>query len=148
MDFDRETVASAFVATGGAWLLGSAAFRRRSGRWNRAQLRGMGYAGVGFLLSAASARWLQHLGNRGIAVSLVGTMLAMRGMYTLLRERATISAAASVASATQITSASEVPSATDDTAVPSASVAALAVVVTIPNVDAAPANAAQPTVPE
>jgi hypothetical protein len=90
MDFDRETVASAFVATGGAWLLGSAVFRRRSGRWNAAQLRGMTYAGVGFLLSAASARWLQPLGNRGIAVSLVGTMLAMRGMYTLLRERAAL----------------------------------------------------------
>ncbi len=93
MAFDRETIASAFVATGGAWLLGSAAFRRRSGRWNAAQVRGMTYAGVGFLLSAASARWLQHLGNRGIAVSLVGTMLAMRGMYTLLRERAVVSAA-------------------------------------------------------
>jgi hypothetical protein len=92
MDFDRETVASAFVATGGAWLLGSAAFRRKSGRWNAAQLRGMSYAGAGFLLSAASARWLQPLGNRGIAVSLVGTTLAMRGMYTLLRERAATSA--------------------------------------------------------
>jgi hypothetical protein len=94
MDFDRETVASAFVATGGAWLLGSAAFRRKSGRWNAAQLRGMSYAGAGFLLSAASARWLQPLGNRGVAVSLVGTMLAMRGMYTLLRERAAVSARA------------------------------------------------------
>ena len=148
MDFDRETVASAFVATGGAWLLGSAAFRRRSGRWNRAQLRGMGYAGVGFLLSAASARWLQHLGNRGIAVSLVGTTLAMRGMYTLLRERAAISAAASVASATPVTSAPDSPSATDETAGASTSVAALAVVSTIASVDTAPANAAQPRVPE
>lgn len=88
MDLDRETVASAIVGTGGAWLLGSALFHRRTGRWNAAQLRGMAYAGVGFLMSAAAARWLQHWGNRGIAISLVGTMLAMRGMYTLVRERA------------------------------------------------------------
>ena len=88
MDLDRETIALAIVSTGGAWLVGSAMFRRRSGRWNAAQVRGMAYAGVGFLMSAAAARWLQHTGNRGIAVSLMGTMLAMRGMYTLLRERA------------------------------------------------------------
>ena len=88
MDLDRETLASAMVGTGGAWLLGSALFQRRSGRWNAAQLRGMIYAGIGFLMSAAAARWLQQAGNRGIAVSLIGTMLAMRGMYTLVRERA------------------------------------------------------------
>lgn len=88
MDLDRETFASAIVGTGGAWLLGSALFQRHSGRWNAAQLRGMVYAGIGFLMSASAARWLQHAGNRGIAVSLVGTMLAMRGMYTLVRERA------------------------------------------------------------
>ena len=76
------------VGTGGAWLLGSALFKRRSGRWNAAQLRGMAYAGIGFLMSAGAARWLPHTGNRGIAVSLMGTMLAMRGMYTLVRERA------------------------------------------------------------
>jgi hypothetical protein len=88
MTLDRETIASALVATGGAWLLGSAVLRGRPGRWNAAQRRAMVYAGVGFLMSAASARWLQHLGNRGIAVSLMGTLLAMRGMYTLVRERA------------------------------------------------------------
>lgn len=88
MNLDLETLASAVVGTGGAWLLGSALFRRWSGRWNAAQLRGMAYAGIGFLMSAGSARWLQHVGNRGIAVSLVGTLLAMRGMYTLVRERA------------------------------------------------------------
>ncbi len=88
VNVDRETMASALVATGGAWLLGSVLFRRKTGRWNAAQLRGMAYAGVGFLMSAAAARWLQHAGSRGIAVSLVGTVLAMRGMYTLVRERA------------------------------------------------------------
>ncbi|MES2524553.1 MAG: hypothetical protein V4617_17775 [Gemmatimonadota bacterium] len=88
MDFDRDTVASAIVGTGGAWLLGSAILHRRSGRWNAAQLQGLALAGAGFLLSAVAARWLQGLGARGIAVSLVGTILAMRGMYLLVRERA------------------------------------------------------------
>jgi hypothetical protein len=87
VDLDRDTIASAIVGTGGAWLLGSAMLGR-SGRWNAVQRRGMIYAGIGFLLSAIAARWLQHMGNRGIAISLVGTMLAMRGMYILVKERA------------------------------------------------------------
>lgn len=88
MDLDRESVATAIVGMGGAWLLGSAMLNARTGRWNARQQRGLVYAGIGFVLSAAAARWLQHLGPRGIAVSLVGTMLAMRGMYLLVRERA------------------------------------------------------------
>lgn len=85
---DREIVASAVVAAVGVWLVGSAMLHRRDGRWNAAQLEGLVLAGVGFLLSAAAARWLQHTGNRGIAISLFGTLLAMRGMYLLVRERA------------------------------------------------------------
>lgn len=88
MDLDRDTIASAIVGTGGAWLIGSAALHSRSGRWTPPQLRGMVFTGVGFLTSAVAARWLQDLGNVGIAISLVGTMLAMRGMYILVRERA------------------------------------------------------------
>jgi uncharacterized membrane protein YfcA len=88
MPLDRDTIASTVLAAGGAWLLGSALFHSRSGKWNSAQLKGMVYAGGGFLLSAAAARWLQHTGPRGVAVSLVGTMFAMRGMYQLIRERA------------------------------------------------------------
>jgi len=88
VDMDRDTIASAIVGTGGAWLLGSAVLLGRSGRWNTVQRRGMIYAGVGFLLSAVAARWLQPMGNRGIAISLVGTILAMRGMYILIKERA------------------------------------------------------------
>lgn len=88
MDLDRDTIASAIVGTGGAWLLGTAAFHRQSGRWNAVQLRGLLIAGAGFLMSAIAARWLQHTGNRGIAVSMMGTMLALRGMYLLVRERA------------------------------------------------------------
>lgn len=94
MDFDRDTVASAVVGSGGAWLLGSALFHARSGRFNAAQLKGLVYAGGGFLMSAAAARWLQHTGNRGIAISLMGTIFAMRGMYLLMRERAAENAAA------------------------------------------------------
>jgi hypothetical protein len=85
---DLQTLTSTIVGTGGAWLLGSAMLHSRSGKWNATQLRGLVYAGLGFLMSAASARWLQHLGNRGIAVSLAGTLIAFRGMYLLVRERA------------------------------------------------------------
>ena len=88
MDFDRDTLASAVLGSAGAWLLGSAFLHSRSGKWNSAQLKGLVYAGGGFLMSAAAARWLQHTGNRGVAISLVGTLFAMRGMYLLMRERA------------------------------------------------------------
>jgi hypothetical protein len=93
MDFDRDTVASAVVGSGGAWMLGSALLHSKSGKWNSAQLKGLVFAGVGFLMSAAAARWLQHTGNRGIAISLMGTIFAMRGMYLLMRERAAQNAA-------------------------------------------------------
>jgi hypothetical protein len=88
MQLDRETVASALVGTAGAWMLGSALFHGRSGRWNAAQVHGLAYAGLGFLMSAAAARWLQDTGPRGIVISLAGTVFAMRGMYLLVRERA------------------------------------------------------------
>jgi uncharacterized membrane protein YfcA len=88
MDFDRDTLASAVLGSAGAWLLGSAFLHSRSGKWNSAQLKGLVYVGGGFLMSAASAWWLQHTGNRGVAISLVGTLFAMRGMYMLMRERA------------------------------------------------------------
>ncbi len=88
MDFDRDTIASTIVGTGGAWLLGSAMLHSRSGKFNGAQLKGLVYAGGGFLMSAAASRWLQHTGNRGIAIGLMGTLFAMRGMYILVRERA------------------------------------------------------------
>ncbi len=88
MPLDRDTLAAALVGTGGAWLLGTAALHGNSDRWNRAQVKGLVFAGAGFLLSAIAARYLQHLGTRGIAISLVGTLFAMRGMYILVRERA------------------------------------------------------------
>lgn len=94
MNFDRDTLASAVVGSGGAWMLASALYHARSGRFTSAQLKGLVYAGGGFLMSAAAARWLQHTGPRGIAVSLMGTFFAMRGMYLLVRERAARNAAA------------------------------------------------------
>jgi hypothetical protein len=88
MEWNRESVATAIVGTGGAWLLGSAVLRNRAGRWNSAQRRGLALSGTGFLLSAAAARFLQDAGRFGIAVSLLGTALAMIGMYALVKERA------------------------------------------------------------
>ena len=55
MDLDRDTIASAIVGTGGAWLLGSAVLHSRSDRWNAMQRRGLVLAGVGFLMSAVAA---------------------------------------------------------------------------------------------
>lgn len=94
MALDRDTLASAIVGTGGAWLLGSALIHSRDGRWNSTQLKGLIYAGGGFLMSAAASRFLQATGNRGIAVALMGTAFALRGMYLLVRERAAERAAA------------------------------------------------------
>jgi hypothetical protein len=88
MELDRETIATAIVGTGGAWLIGSAVLNGRSNGWSGAQVKGLLFAGTGFLMSAAAARWLQDQGNMGIAFSLVGTLFAMRGMFMLLRERA------------------------------------------------------------
>jgi len=87
MELDRDTVATAIVGTGGAWMLGAAALHSRSGQWNANQLKGLVMAGCGFLMTAAAAHYLQSEGVRGIAVSLLGTALAMRGMYVLVRER-------------------------------------------------------------
>ena len=88
MQLDRETFAAAFVGTGGAWMLLSALLNRKNGRWNANELHGLIYSGVGFLTSAGAARWLEHTGRFGMAVSLMGTVVAMRGIFLLLRERA------------------------------------------------------------
>lgn len=88
MDLDRETIASAIVGTGGAWLIGSAILHGRAAGWNRAQVKGLLFAGTGFLMTAAAARWMQEWGNAGIGFSLVGTLFAMRGMFMLLKVRA------------------------------------------------------------
>lgn len=87
MELDRDTVATAIVGTGGVCLLGAAMLHSRSGHWNANQLKGLVLTGFGFLMTAAAAHYLQDEGLRGIAVSLFGTGLAMRGMLLLVRER-------------------------------------------------------------
>ena len=72
MNLDRETIASAIVGTGGAWMIGSALFNGRNGRWNAAEVQGLAYSGIGFLVTAAAARWLQHTGPRGMVLSVLG----------------------------------------------------------------------------
>jgi hypothetical protein len=88
MLLDRDTLATAVVGTGGAWLLATALLHGHTGRYSAAERRGLLYAGAGFLLSAVAARWLRHLGVAGVVVSLTGTLVALRGMYLLVRARA------------------------------------------------------------
>jgi hypothetical protein len=87
MDWDRETMATAFLGTGGAWMLGSALLGSRVSRVSDVQRRGLVYAGAGFLLTAVAARWLQPYGSRGVAVSIAGALIAFRGITILLRAR-------------------------------------------------------------
>ena len=86
MVWNGEAIATALVGAGGAWMVG-AALTHRVGNFNAAQRRGLLLSGSGFLMSAGSARWLQTHGRVGIAISLLGTMAAMVGMYLLVRER-------------------------------------------------------------
>lgn len=86
MEWNGETITTAIVGAGGAWMVG-AGLTHRAGNFNPIQRRGLLLSGAGFLMSAASARWLQGYGRVGIAFSLVGTMVAMMGMYLLLKER-------------------------------------------------------------
>jgi hypothetical protein len=86
--WNREAIAVAIVGTGGAWMVGAALFNNGAKRLNSVQRRGLMMSGVGFIICAASARWMQNAGGIGIACSLGGTVLAMNGMYQLMRERA------------------------------------------------------------
>ena len=87
MLLNREAIAVAIVGTGGAWMVGSALFNIGTRRLNTVQRRGLLLSGVGFIACAASARWLQNFGLSGIACSMAGTLMAMSGMYRLVRER-------------------------------------------------------------
>lgn len=88
MIWNREAIAVAIVGTGGAWMVGSALFNNGAKRLNAVQRRGLLLSGIGFIACAASARWLQNAGTAGIACSLAGTVIALTGMYQLMRERA------------------------------------------------------------
>lgn len=87
MEWNGEAIATYVVGAGGAWMVG-ASLTHRGGNFNATQRRGLLLSGTGFLLSAASARWMQAYGHVGIALSLVGTATAMAGMYILVKERA------------------------------------------------------------
>lgn len=86
MDWNGEAIAMFVVGVGGAWMVG-AAWTQRGGNFNPVQRRGLCLSGVGFLMCAASARWMQSYGRVGIMCSLLGTMTAMMGMYVLMKER-------------------------------------------------------------
>ena len=86
MDWNGEAITTAVVGAGGAWMIG-AGLTHRGGHFNPMQRRGLLLSGAGFLTSAASARWMQGHGRVGVACSLAGTMLAMMGMYLLVKER-------------------------------------------------------------
>ena len=86
MDWNRDAVATVVVGAGGAWMVG-AALTHRGGNFNPAQRRGLFLSGVGFLICAASARWMQAYGRIGIACSMAGTMAAITGMYLLMKDR-------------------------------------------------------------
>ena len=86
MDWNGEAVATFVVGVGGGWMVG-AALTHRGGNFNPVQRRGLFLSGTGFLLCAASARWMQSYGRVGIVCSLLGTMMAVTGMYVLMKER-------------------------------------------------------------
>lgn len=88
MNWNRETIAVAIVGTGGAWMLGLALFNNGVKALSSVQRRGLLLSGVGFIVCAASARWLQNAGTVGLACSLSGTVIAMTVMYQLMREPA------------------------------------------------------------
>lgn len=87
MVWNAETIATTMVGAGGAWMVG-ASLTHRGGNFNAVQRRGLLLSGAGFLMSAVAARWLQGYGRVGMTFSMVGTMIAMMGMYVLVRERA------------------------------------------------------------
>jgi hypothetical protein len=87
MEWNGESVTTFVVGAGGAWMVG-ASLTHRGGNYNATQRRGLLLSGCGFLITAAAARWMQSYGRYGIALSLMGTAIAMAGMYVLVKERA------------------------------------------------------------
>jgi hypothetical protein len=84
---DREALLHAVMSGGGAMLLAYAMYVRASGRASAQQVRGLVAAGIGFLASAAASMYLRGHEVIGPTVSLGGTIAAMYGMLTLVRER-------------------------------------------------------------
>ena len=86
VDWNREAVATFVVGAGAAFMVG-AALTHRAGNFSAAQRRGLFLSGTGFLICAASARWMQSYGRIGVVCSLFGTITATTGMYVLMKER-------------------------------------------------------------
>ena len=84
---DREALLHAVMSGGGAMLLAYAMYVRAAGRAAQQQVRGLVATGIGFLASAGASMYLREYGAVGAAVSLGGTVAAMYGMLTLVRER-------------------------------------------------------------
>ena len=84
---DREALLHAVITGGGALLLAYALYVRATDREASRQVSGLARCGAGFLASAGASMYLRDHLVLGAAVSLGGTLLAMSGMLTLLRDR-------------------------------------------------------------
>ncbi|HEY0777369.1 MAG TPA: hypothetical protein VGD56_05315 [Gemmatirosa sp.] len=83
----RDEVLQTGVGVGGALLVAYAAWAHVAHRATVSQVRGVGSAGVGFLLSAYAAAALRAHPVFGPAVSMVGVALVFRATLALVRER-------------------------------------------------------------
>ncbi len=87
MPTTRDEALQTTVAVGGALLIAYAAWAHVAHRSTATQVRAVGAAGVGFLLSAYASASLRGHGVVGPAVSLVGVALVFRASLALVRER-------------------------------------------------------------
>ena len=83
----RDEALQTVVSIGGALLVAYAAWAHAAHRASATQVRGVGSAGVGFLLSAYASASLRGHPVLGPAVSLVGVALVLRASVGLVRER-------------------------------------------------------------
>ncbi|GJG87208.1 hypothetical protein tb265_23890 [Gemmatimonadetes bacterium T265] len=83
----RDAALQTAVSVGGALLVAYAAWAHTAHRASATQVRGVGAAGVGFLLSAYASASLRGHPVLGPAVSLVGVALVFRASVALVRER-------------------------------------------------------------
>jgi len=87
MPTTRDAALQTAVSVGGALLIAYAAWAHAAHRATATQVRGVGSAGVGFLLSAYASSSLRGHPVLGPAVSLVGVALVLRASVALVRER-------------------------------------------------------------
>lgn len=87
MPTTRDEALQTAVSVGGALLIAYAAWAHAAHRASGTQVRGVGTAGVGFLLSAYASAALRGHPVLGPVVSLVGVALVLRASVALVRER-------------------------------------------------------------